>query len=153
MAAAFLHTPCPTSDSHMPVAPPEAFEDSEDSEDNTCRDGMPESHRSKCSVETAWDIHNTYRNIHNRHSSDELRIEVRCHRRTRIGVRCRRHTHTCLIPDSFVAYVNISHQGLVAVVERQSLSPKSLPRSQFHFRMVSQTPQFRSQKAVLEQKS
>ena len=95
MADACLHTPCQASDPHMVAAPrdhplnpseansvpiPEAFEDSEDSEDNTCRDGMPDSHRSKCSAETAWDLHNTYRSTHNRHSSDELRSEVRCQR-------------------------------------------------------------------------
>ena len=160
---------------------PEAFEDSEGSEDNIGRDGMPDLHRSNCSAEMAWDVHNTYRNTHNRHSSGELRIEVHCRRRThtcpipdsegnttrsdRTG--CHRSTHNAEMgmvswdkavhifhtPDSFVAYVNISHQGLVAVVERQSLSPKSLPRSQFRFRMVSQTPQFRSQKAVLQRKS
>ena len=103
MAAAFLQTPCPTSDPHMPVAPLEAFEDSEDSEDNTCRDDMPVSHRSKCSMETAWDdLENASHNIHTRHSSDELRSEVRhetvyrC--RTRIGVHYERRTHTCLQP-------------------------------------------------------
>ena len=114
MADAYLHTPCQTSDPHMPAVTrdqplspseansgsiPEAFEDSEDSEDNIGRDGMPDLHRSKCSAEMARDIHNTYRNTHNRHSSGELRIEVPCHRRTRIEVRCKRRTHTCPIPD------------------------------------------------------
>ena len=99
MADARLHTPCqdplnPSEANSVPI--PEAFEDSEDSEDNTCRDGMPDSHRSKCSEETAWDNHNTYRSTHNRHSSDELRSEVRYRRRTRIGVHYERRTHTCL---------------------------------------------------------
>ena len=80
----------------MPVAPPEAFEDSEDSEDNTCRDGMLDSHRSMCNAETAWDLYNSIRSTHNRHSSDELRSEVRYRRRTRIGVHYERRTHTCL---------------------------------------------------------
>ena len=122
-----------TSAHHMPAAPqgtsahpiPEAFEDSQGSEGNTCRDGMPVSHRSECSSETAWDyLENASRSTHTHHSSGELRIEVYS----------RRHAHTCLNPDSFVlAYVNTSHQGLVAVVERQSLSPKSLPLLQFRF--------------------
>ena len=102
MADAYLHTPCQTSDPHMPVAPPEAFEDSEDSEDNTCRDGTPDSPRSNRSEEMAWDHHNTYRSTHNRHSSDELRSEVRYETvyrcRTRIGVHYERRTHTCLQP-------------------------------------------------------
>ena len=114
MADVCLRIPGQTSAHHMPAAPqdqplnpseansvsiPEAFEGSEDSEDNTCRDGMPVSHRSKCSAETAWDYHNTNRSIHNRHFSGELRVEVRCHHRTRIEVRCRRRAHICLIPD------------------------------------------------------
>ena len=129
MADVCLHIPGQTSARHMLAAPQgqPLKAHSVPIEDNICRDGMPDSHRSKCSEETAWDNHNIYHNTHNRHSCDELRIEV---------------------PS-----LNASHQGQVAVVEHQSLSPKSLPRSQFHFRMVSQTPQFRSQKAVLEQKS
>ena len=99
MADAFLRTPGQTSAHHMPVVPPEAFEDSEDSEDNTCRDGMLDSHRSMCNAETAWDLYNDIRSTHNRHSSDELRSEVRyetVHRcRTRIEVHYERRTHTC----------------------------------------------------------
>ena len=102
MADAFLRTPGQTSAHHMPAAPPdqplnpseassvsvpEAFEGSEDSEGNTCRDGMPVLHRSKCSVETAWDyLENASHSTHTRRSSGELRIEVHYERRT----------HTCL---------------------------------------------------------
>ena len=102
MADAFLRTPGQTSAHHMPAAPPdqplnpseansvsipEAFEGSEDSEGNTCRDGMPVLHRSKCSLETAWDyLENASHSTHTRHSSGELRIEVHYERRT----------HTCL---------------------------------------------------------
>ena len=116
MADSILHAPCQTS------GPPEVVED------NIGHDGMPDLPRSECSSEMAWGIHNTDRNIHNRHSSGELRIEVREQDREP--------------PACPVAYVNISHQGLVAVVERQSLSPKSLPLLQS-----------RSQMAVLQRKS
>ena len=129
MADVCLRIPGQTSAHHMPAAPqdqplnpseansvsiPEAFEDSEDSEGNTCRDGRTVSPRSNCSVETAWEcLENASHSIHIRRSSGEIRIEVRS----------RRHA----------PYVNISHQGLVAVVERQSLSPKSLPLLQSRF--------------------
>ena len=72
MADAFLRTPCqdPLNPSEAnSVSVLEAFEDSEDSEDSIGRDGMPDLHRSNCSAEMAWDVHNTYRNTHNHHSS------------------------------------------------------------------------------------